>query len=60
MSKYGQNIKYDVIVLQRQGVALRGVVCDTMIAGYLLNPSRARPQHGRTVARVPAIRAYPL
>ena len=40
VSKYGQNIKYDVIVLQRQGVALRGVVCDTMIAGYLLNPSR--------------------
>ena len=38
--KYGQNIKYDVIVLQRQGITLRGVVCDTMIAGYLLNPSR--------------------
>ena len=40
MPKYGQNIKYDVIVLQRQGITLRGVVCDTMIAGYLLNPSR--------------------
>ena len=38
--KYGQNIKYDIIVLQRQGVTLRGVACDTMVAGYLLNPSR--------------------
>ena len=40
MPKYGQNIKYDIIVLQRQGIALRGVACDTMVAGYLLNPSR--------------------
>ena len=38
--KYGQNIKYDVIVLQRQGITLQGVACDTMVAGYLLNPSR--------------------
>ena len=38
--KYGQNIKYDIIVLQRQGITLRGVACDTMVAGYLLNPSR--------------------
>ena len=38
--KHGQNIKYDIIVLQRQGITLRGGVCDTMVAGYLLNPSR--------------------
>ena len=38
--KYGQNIKYDVIVLQRQGITLQSVACDTMVAGYLLNPSR--------------------
>jgi DNA polymerase-1 len=38
--KYGQNIKYDFIVLQRQGVTMRGLACDTMVAGYLLNPSR--------------------
>ena len=40
LSKYGQNIKYDIIVLQRQGIDLQGVACDTMVAGYLLNPSR--------------------
>ncbi len=38
--KYGQNIKYDLIVLERHGVSLRGLAFDTMVAGYLLNPSR--------------------
>lgn len=38
--KYGQNIKYDYIVLHRQGVTMQGLACDTMVAGYLLNPSR--------------------
>ena len=38
--KYGQNIKYDYIVLQRQGITMRGLDFDTMVAGYLLNPSR--------------------
>ena len=40
LAKYGQNIKYDIIVLQRQGIRMQGVACDTMVAGYLLNPSR--------------------
>ena len=37
--KVGQNIKYDLIVLKRAGIVLRGIVFDTMIASYLLNPS---------------------
>lgn len=40
LPKYGQNIKYDYIVLSRQGITLRGVAFDTMVAGYLINPSR--------------------
>lgn len=40
LPKYGQNIKYDYIVLQRQGITMRGLAFDTMVAGYLLNPSR--------------------
>jgi DNA polymerase-1 len=40
LPKYGQNIKYDFIVLQRHGITLRGLAFDTMVAGYLLNPSR--------------------
>ncbi|GIX48619.1 MAG: DNA polymerase [Candidatus Tectimicrobiota bacterium] len=38
--KYGQNLKYDFIVLQRHGITLQGMAFDTMVAGYLLNPSR--------------------
>jgi DNA polymerase I len=37
--KVGQNIKYDYIVLARYGLPLKGIVFDTMIASYLLNPS---------------------
>ncbi|MDP3920023.1 MAG: DNA polymerase I [Candidatus Omnitrophota bacterium] len=36
--KYGQNIKYDWIVLRRHGVELNGIAFDTMIASYLINP----------------------
>ena len=38
--KIGQNIKYDWMVLERHCIALTGVVFDTMVASYLLNPSR--------------------
>ena len=39
-SKYGQNIKYDYIVLRRNGMKLAGITFDTMIASYLLNPTK--------------------
>ena len=38
--KVGQNIKYDWIVLRRYGIELQGILCDTMIASYLLNPTK--------------------
>ncbi len=40
VKKCGQNIKYDMIVFEREGVSLKGVAFDTMVASYLLNPSR--------------------
>ena len=40
VKKIGQNIKYDWIVLKRHGINLAGVVFDTMLASYLLNPSK--------------------
>ncbi len=40
IKKIGQNIKYDWLVLSRHGVNLDGVQFDTMIASYLLNPSK--------------------
>ena len=38
IGKTGQNIKYDMNVLKNYGVAINGVLFDTMIAHYLLQP----------------------
>jgi DNA polymerase-1 len=38
--KVGQNIKYDWIVLERHGIMLNGITFDTMLASYLINPSK--------------------
>jgi DNA polymerase-1 len=40
IEKIGQNIKYDWMVLTRHGVNLAGVAFDTMLASYLLDPSK--------------------
>jgi len=40
IKKVGQNIKYDVIVLKKEGIDVAGIACDTMLASYLLDPSR--------------------
>lgn len=40
VKKVGQNIKYDWIVFQRHGIHLDGVIFDTMLASYLLQPSK--------------------
>jgi DNA polymerase-1 len=40
IKKVGQNIKYDWIVLKHLGIELRGISFDTMIASYLLNPTK--------------------
>ncbi|WP_088894020.1 DNA polymerase I [Leptolyngbya ohadii] len=36
-----QNAKYDRLVLLKQGVHLQGVVFDTMLASYVLNPEQS-------------------
>jgi len=38
IKKYGHNIKFDVEVMASQGIAVRGVAADSMIASYLLDP----------------------
>lgn len=40
LPKFGQNIKYDLLVLKKQGLDVKGIAFDTMIASYLLDPSR--------------------
>ncbi len=38
--KIGQNIKYEKIILKNYGINLKGTFFDTMVASYLLNPSK--------------------
>jgi len=40
VTKTGHNIKYDLLVLRREGIAVRGVDFDTMLASYLIDPGR--------------------
>ena len=37
--KTGQNVKYDMIVLEREGIRLAGISRDTMVLSYLLEPN---------------------
>ncbi|NNM86428.1 MAG: DNA polymerase I [Phycisphaerales bacterium] len=41
IKKIGQNIKYDLNVLRVAGLPLEGIFFDTMLASYVLDPSRA-------------------
>lgn len=41
LQKIGHNIKYDLIVLRKEGITIRGIAFDTMLASYLLNPNKA-------------------
>ena len=38
ITKVGQNLKYDLKVLQNYGIKVEGALFDTMIAHYLINP----------------------
>jgi len=39
IKKIGQNIKYDAIVLKREGLPVEGIDLDTMVLSYLLEPN---------------------
>ena len=41
-AKVGQNLKYDMSVLARHGVSLRGVAHDTMLESYVLDSTATR------------------
>lgn len=42
-AKVGHNLKYDMSVLARHGVALRGIRYDTMLEAYVLDSTASRP-----------------
>jgi DNA polymerase-1 len=46
IKKIGQNIKYDLIVLENHGFRFSGIEGDTMLASYLIDPSRHRHNLG--------------
>ncbi len=39
VAKYAHNANYDLILLHQHGITVRGLVFDSMIAAYLLDPS---------------------
>lgn len=43
ISKIGHNLKFDISFLKKEGLEISGMLYDTMIASYLLNPNR--PSH---------------
>ena len=40
IKKVGQNIKYDMLILQNAGLPLKGIFFDDMVASYCLDPTR--------------------
>ncbi|MBI5187628.1 MAG: DNA polymerase I [Nitrospirae bacterium] len=41
ISKIGHNLKYDIMMLRQEGIHLKGILYDTMIASYLINPNKS-------------------
>jgi DNA polymerase-1 len=42
IKKVGQNIKYDFVILLKYGIVMRGIIGDSMIAAYILDPQTRR------------------
>ena len=42
IAKVGQNLKFDLNILRRQGLRVQGVAFDTLLAGWLLDPGALR------------------
>ncbi|WP_395090980.1 DNA polymerase I [Vaginella massiliensis] len=55
--KIGQNLKYDIKVLHKYGVAVKGQNFDTMIAHYLINPDM---RHNMEVLSETYLRYQPI
>jgi DNA polymerase-1 len=46
ITKIGQNIKYDLLILRNYGIDLKGILWDTMLAHYLMEPDA---KHGMDI-----------
>jgi DNA polymerase-1 len=59
IKKIGQNIKYDHIVLKREGVYLQGLALDSMILSYLLEPNWGKHNLDRLAIAYLQVKAIP-
>lgn len=41
IKKIGHNLKQDILLLRQEGINLKGILYDIMLASYLLNPNRS-------------------
>src|SRR5262249_49196237 len=60
IAKVNQNIKYDMLVLEGQGVSVHGVAGDSMIADYLLSPGGLNHNLDDLALRYLAHRTIPI
>jgi len=51
-----QNVKFDRLIFQSQGIKLAGVVMDTMLASYVLNPDNSHNLNSLTERYFPQIK----
>ena len=59
IKKIGQNVKYDYIVLKREGLTLRGLDLDTMVLSYLLEPNWGKHNLTRLASTYLGVRTIP-
>lgn len=57
--KFGQNVKYDYIVLNREGISMDGLDLDTMILSYLLEPNWGKHNLGKLSLHYLQVQAIP-
>ncbi len=59
IKKIGQNIKYDSIVLKREGSPLQGIDLDSMVLSYLLEPNWGKHNLNRLALAYLQVEAIP-
>jgi DNA polymerase-1 len=59
IKKIGQNIKYDSIVLRREGIPLQGIDLDSMVLSYLLEPNWGKHNLNRLALTYLQVEAIP-
>jgi len=59
IKKIGQNIKYDYIVLKKEGAQLQGIDLDSMILSYLLEPNWGKHNLNKLALNYLQVQAIP-